>query len=603
MRLLALAAPAALLLATTPAFADTLASGSPSDLLEIDDEWVTGLNQPTAMAFLPDGRMVITLRAGDVLVRNTDGSLDEAGTISVSTSFGEKGLLNVVPHPDYASNHLLFFYYTGQGGGGDDNRVVTMELSDDNALDTGSEVRLLEGIAAPLNHDGGGLAIHGDYLYVGTGDTGANSNAEPDEMVVSNYYSTCLTNLNGKVLRINLDGSIPSDNPLVGQTVTACSGSPGTEPTMTSDSPSEEIFAWGFRNAYRLWADPLSGNLWVGHVGEVTYEMISVVPPEGNLHFGWPFREGNEGRDPTACEDIQPNVGQCTDSAYRCESSQGNPGTGDYNPEVPDQCDCVIGGLILTGCEWPDALEGHYVFGDYTNERMWTLQVNDARDNVVAERVDFGTTQGGGPSNFIEHEGALYISVYSANGHITRIAPIAPDAACDNQTPGTGGSGGGSGEGGAPVTGMAGAAQGGGNGLGGASNGGNAAMGGANNLGGGGQTPNPGGMPGAAGTSNPPTGDAGGGATPSDPNTPEPVTPAPTQPAPGSGGNNASPSPTAGPSDSGGAGGAVATNGTDEASDDGCGCRVAGREHSSTPLGLVVFGTLLGLAGLRRRRS
>lgn len=423
-------------LAANTAAADSLATGSPSDLLDVDDEWVADISQPTGMAFLPDGRLVITRRTGEVMVRTTDGEVVEAGSFQVSTSFGEKGLLNVAVHPDYANNNIIFLYYTGQGNGGDDNRVVTMELSEDNVLDTDTEIRLVEGIAAPLNHDGGGLAIDGNYLYIGTGDSGNNSNSEPDEMVVTNYWPTCQTKLNGKILRLTVDGDIPDDNPLIGQTVTACVEDRGTEPTGTSTEPREEIFAWGFRNAFRLWADPKSHNLWVGHVGEVTYEMISVVPPTGNVHLGWPFREGNEGQGKDRCQDFLPNVGDCKDSAYHCESSEGNPGSADYNPDVPDDCDSMTGGLIFTGCEWPAEIEGKYIFGDYQSQLIWTLEVNDARDDVISERVDFASAQGGGPVAFVEHEGALYVAVYSGSGgHISKITPKTPEPACEGSGP------------------------------------------------------------------------------------------------------------------------------------------------------------------------
>lgn len=599
---IALLLPLASSFVASAGFADTLADGDPSALLDIDDEWVTGVEQPTAMAFLPDGRVVITERAGNVVVRNPDGSLEDAGTIDVSyTSFQEKGLLNVVAHPDYESNNVLFFYYTGSGGGSDDNRVVSMELSPDNQLDTGSEVTFVDGIAAPLNHNGGGLAVLGDYLFIGTGDSGSNSNAHPSAERVTNYYPTCLTNLNGKVLRLHLDGSIPDDNPLVGQTVTACGNSPGTEPSGTSTSPRTEIFAWGFRNAFRVWGDPLTENLWVGHVGEVTYEMVNVVSPTGNQHFGWPFREGGEGRPVAECQDYEPNVGDCVDPVYRCESSMANPN----NPDVPNDCRSMTGGLILNGCEWPAEFEGQYVFGDYSSQNVWTLQLNDERNDVIAERVNFATTSGGGPVQFIEQEGALYIVVYTGNGHIARIAPQNPEAACDGQTPG-GAGGAGSGGGGGEPSGPGGmSSQGGSSGE--AAAGGSPSGGGAPNPSGGGPAvPAPGGNgndPGGAGPGVPPVGGGspgGGGAAPG----PGPDGPSPGNP--GSAGDGPAGPAVTGPAPAGsdgepGAGGGGAVASDDAASEDeGCGCRVVGARKSGGPLLLLI--AALGLVFARRRR-
>jgi MYXO-CTERM domain-containing protein len=587
MKLRAAATALGLVLVSTPAYADSLAAGPPSELLQIDDEWMTGLNQPTGMAFLPDGRLVITLRAGQVLVRMPDGEEVEAGTIAVSTSFQEKGLLNVVAHPDYPNNHLVFFYYTGSGGNGDDNRVVTMELGEDNILDVDSEIRLVEGIAAPLNHDGGGLAILGDYLFIGTGDSGSNTNAHPSEEVVGNYYPTCLTNLNGKVLRLNLDGTIPEDNPLVGQTVTACGSSPGMQPSGTSDQPRTEIFAWGFRNAFRVWGDPKTQNVWVGHVGEITYEMINVVPPAGGVHFGWPFREGGEGRPASACQDYAPNVGDCVDPVYSCESDMANPN----NPDVPNDCRSMTGGLILNGCEWPAEFEGHYVFGDYNSEMFWTLQLNDERNDVVAERVEFGSTQGGGPVQFVEHEGALYVITYGGNGHISRIAPQVPEAPCEGMP-----------EPEPEPSGSAGAAGVGGGGSGGAP----AAEGGA---------PTAPDEPSAGGSDDPGPGNAGTNGGPSPEPEPEPSEepgpnpepePMPSTPEPGP---NPGPTPTPsspsgpspaepGPAAGGGSGDPEPTTKSD---DGGCGCRLGASASGGGAHALTLLLALAGLFALRRR--
>ncbi len=422
---------AALWLGAGGAAADSLADGIVSEQLTMDDEFVTGLDQPTAIAFLPDGRVLIAERTGGLHVRMADGTMTTAATMEVDFSHGERGLLNVLPHPEFEDNHLLYFYYsaTAENGGtsADRHRVATIELGDDNLLDMSTEQILLQGLQGPANHNGGGLSIYGDYLFVGTGDTGNNSNSPPGENL-SNFYGTCLTNAQGKVLRIHLDGTIPDDNPLIGQTVTEC-GSKNAEPTTTSDSPREEIFAWGFRNAFRLWADPQTGNVWVGNVGEITYEMIQLVPPEGGVHFGWPYREGNEGLPANICQTTVPNTGDCVDAVYVCEQSGGGDNVPPDNPDVPNDCDSITGGLILDDCAWPPEFRGKYVFGDYTNERVWTLPVNETRDNVIGEREPLLNTPGNGPVQFVENEGALYVVGHSGNGHITRIAPV--QSQCD----------------------------------------------------------------------------------------------------------------------------------------------------------------------------
>jgi glucose/arabinose dehydrogenase len=615
------------LLAPTAA-ADNLADGTVSDQLLIDDEFITGVSQPTAVAFLPDGRIVVTERTGGVVVRTTDGTLVTAGTFPANSGPGEQGLLNVLPHPDFGNNHLLYFYYSADasagGSAGDRHRVVTVELGDDNTLDMSTENVLVSGLMGPANHNGGGLSTYGDYLFVGTGDTGSNSNAPPGENV-SNYYGTCLTNAQGKLLRVHLDGSIPTDNPLVGQTVTACGGSTGTEPTTTSDSPREDIFAWGFRNAFRVWADPQTGNVWVGNVGEITFEMIQVVPPGGAVHFGWPFREGNKGLPTESCQDIVPNVGDCADAAYVCEQSGGG-NTPPDDPDIPNDCDSMTGGLILNDCQWPADFEGRYVFGDYTSDRVWTLPINDTRDDVIGEREDLATLTAG-PVGFAENNGALYVVSHAGNGHITRIAPQNPEAACDGtEPPDPIGAGGSSGAGAASGT--------------GAASGSGARPSGAGGAGSA-QTPDAGGtgvgaMPGMDTPPSepmPPTPEApdpmepedpldpgtpldpGAPRDPSDPAAPGAPEPAPTDdvpdgdpvdavPAadePGSADDDPADDGDAESDDDGGQGGAAGMATSDSSGDDSdCACGVVGKRHTGG-LGLGAA-ALLTLAGFGRRR-
>lgn len=449
---------------SVPAQADTLASGAPADALTLDDEWVTGLSQPTAIAFLPDGRAVITQRTGAVRVRTTAGTLVDAGSFPVNSGPGEQGLLNVVVHPSFATNRLLIFYYSASmssGGTNEDrHRVVSVELGDDNRLVMSTELVLVQNLRGPANHNGGALAIYQDKLFVGVGDTGANSGQPPSAMRVTNYFATCLTNGNGKVLRVNLDGTVPADNPLVDKAVTACGNSPGNAPAAsTSIMGRTEIFAWGFRNPFRIWADPKTGNVWVGDVGEITFEEVNVIPKAGGAHFGWPFREGAEGQPPTSCSEIEPDVGGCVDPVYYCEQSMRRSASQPDDPDVPNDCASITGGVILSDCEWPATFEGRYVFGDYASKQLWTLQANAARTGVTGGRTAFATGDAG-PVQFVEHQGALYVVMHAGMGRITRIAPQDPEAACSS-APGGGAGAGGAAVGGRSAGGSAGTPSGG----------------------------------------------------------------------------------------------------------------------------------------------
>jgi glucose/arabinose dehydrogenase len=424
------------------AVADTLASGDPASLMRIEN-FVTGLSQPTSFAFLPDGRVLITQKGGELLLAGADGSNPRVvGDFAVDTG-SEKGLLSVALHPGFAQNGLLFVYYSRSGGDSlDKHRVVTVPFAND-AVDVAAETVLVSGLRGPANHDGGGLAVSPDgrYLYVAVGDTGCNSNQAPEPAYTpTNFFGTCLTNGNGKILRVGVDGAIPPDNPLVGQTVTACGANCGDQPSSTA-AAREDIFAWGFRNPWRIWADPETGNLWVGDVGEITYEEINVVPPAGGRHYGWPWREGRSGHPAARCAELSPGAGDCADPVYHCGRGAGGVDSG---------CSSITGGLIVDSCTWPASLRGRYYFADYSAGMVYSLGVNAARDGVTGARANFANSVAdAGPVHLgVGPDGALYYAVYS--GTIVRVAPQSP-VQC-----GQAGAGGASGAGGTGASGAAG---------------------------------------------------------------------------------------------------------------------------------------------------
>src|SRR5262245_65077457 len=262
----------------------TTGQPSPAAIFTLEERFVSGTGQTTDFRWLPDGRLVVINKSGGVLVRPaTGGPLVSAGSFDVDTG-SEKGLLGVAVHPDFATNVQLFFYYSAaaSAGGTDDDRhrVVMRTLGSDSRLSPGETV-LLRGLRGPANHDGGALDIGPDrLLYVGVGDTGCNSGQVPEPPYTpTNFYATCLADFpqtngggNGKILSIGLDGGIPATNPLVGATgVTAC-GTSCAAPISDGmlGTARAEIFAWGFRNPFRLWVDPLTGRVWVGDVGEIS---------------------------------------------------------------------------------------------------------------------------------------------------------------------------------------------------------------------------------------------------------------------------------------------------------------------------------------------
>src|SRR5262249_32630880 len=220
----------------------------------VDTPYVTGLSNPTAVAFLPDGRLLITGRGGTggpgtAALKLFDGT----GTTTLLTlpvcTDGEMGLVGVAVDPDFAHTGFVYLDRSAAGAGGCEtstgrtNQVIRGTLTGDT-VDAGSLIVLLDGIRTDTGiHVGGVLRIGPDQkLYVGVGDAGLDDTATP--------YAQDLSSLNGKILRLNLDGSVPPDNPFVG-----------------TASARGEVWAYGFRNPFRMSFDPSTGRLWIGDVG------------------------------------------------------------------------------------------------------------------------------------------------------------------------------------------------------------------------------------------------------------------------------------------------------------------------------------------------
>jgi glucose/arabinose dehydrogenase len=382
---------------------------------------VVGLAGPaTDLAFLPDGRMVITSKDGVVWLATPPGTAAEAGRFPVDTE-SEKGLLGVVVPPSFAEDGRLVFYYSlADSAGGTDlerNRVVSVVLRGDGTLDPASEVVLVSGLRGPANHDGGGMAIGpDDKLYVGVGDTGCGSGARPEPpQDPTNYFATCLSNGNGKILRVNLDGSVPGDNPLAGVAeVTACGASCGDATTGGALAPPRpEIWAWGFRNPWRLAFDAATGLLWVGDVGEVTYEEITIA--EAGRHHGWPWREGSHGWSPDRCRAVVPDTGDCVDPVYECRHGAAAGG-------IDGGCQAIVGGTFLAATRWPEGLRDRYVFADAVNGQVWSLQLTADRRGVVPGSRQLIAAAPGAPASIRPGpDGDLYLALLT--GAVARLSP------------------------------------------------------------------------------------------------------------------------------------------------------------------------------------
>jgi glucose/arabinose dehydrogenase len=344
-----------------------------------------GLTNPIAIAFLPDGRMLVTEKAGALKV--TDGTTVSTITTLNDCSAVEMGLLGIAVDPSYATNGFVYLYRTKNPGDcssatGRFNEVIRITIGAGDTMVAGSLTTLVTGAQTDDgNHDGGCLRIGPDgKLYVGVGDTGLGDN-QGGPGSSTNPYAQDLSVIMGKVLRINLDGTIPANNPFVGQ---------------MSDRP--EIFAYGFRNPFRFGFDPQTSRLWLADVGDLTIEELDIVTSGGN--YAWPHCEGTL---PASCDqpgDIDPIF------------TYPHNGTGSLGT-------CIIGGEFA-GPGY-GGLDGDYFFGDCTSSNLYYATPNGTRDGIGTPTLFLSNANV--PADIVfGPDGALYY-VATGAGEVRRVAP------------------------------------------------------------------------------------------------------------------------------------------------------------------------------------
>ena len=286
---------------------------------------VSGLTNPTDMEFAPDGRLFVTEDAGRVRIANADGTLSTFLDISTKVdSLGERGLLALTFDPGFSTNHYVYLHYTRKATSTTPphNRVVRVIASGDKAV-AGSEQLIFklgnQSAADQFPQFMGGALDFGNNgkLYVATG-----YNDTPDE-------AQKLTNLFGKMLRINKDGTIPTNNPFY----SAASGN------------NRAIWALGLRNPFKFALKPGTGTIFVNDVGENTWEELDQL--EKGANYGWPVHEG-VANDPPYVDPI---------FAYGHEGDSATTGC------------AITGGTFYnpTTVLFPQEYEGDYFFADFCN--------------------------------------------------------------------------------------------------------------------------------------------------------------------------------------------------------------------------------------------
>jgi len=312
------------------------------------ETFATGLNNPIGIKHAGDTRLFIVEQAGLIQIVNSDGSKNATPFLDINSIVinggGERGLLGLAFHPDYASNGYFYVNYNDNSG----NTVVSRfsrDATDPDLADAGSELQLLTFSQPYTNHNGGDMAFGADgYLYIASGDGG--SGGDPGDRAQS------LSTLLGKLLRIDVDNTsngnnyaIPADNPFFG-----------------SATERQEIWAYGLRNTWRFSFDRTTNDLWIADVGQGSIEEINMVASTASgVNYGWRCYEGNTAYNLSGnC----PAMGTLTFPV----SQYLHSGDG------LNKCS-IIGGYRYRGTAQP-TLAGFYFFADYCSNEIGYLQFN-----------------------------------------------------------------------------------------------------------------------------------------------------------------------------------------------------------------------------------
>ena len=333
-----------------------------------NESWITGLTDATAIAQAPDGRFFVAQQGGALRVVK-DGVLLATPFIQLTVDpSGERGLIGVTLHPDFASNGWVYLHYTTPENG-THNRIsrYTVSSANPDVVSVGSELRIadLPALSSAENHNGGAMHFGADgKLYVAVGDN-ANSGNAP-----------LLTSVFGKMLRFNDDGSIPADNPFyVAQTLTSA------------------IWAYGLRNPYTFAVQPGTGRIHINDVGKDTWEEINLGVQGAN--YGWPSTEG-----PTSAAGVTAPL-----FAYKhSDASPRGSGPGGFFVGF-----AIAGGAFYpNAAPFPAAYRNSYYFADYVSQFVGRFDwVNNAS-------YAFGQVSGAPVDVLTGNDGALYVLTRTA---------------------------------------------------------------------------------------------------------------------------------------------------------------------------------------------
>jgi glucose/arabinose dehydrogenase len=375
------------------------------------------LGAPTALAFTPDGRLLITTQGGQLRVYK-DGALLATPALTIAAgsicSNSERGLLGVAIDPDFASNRFVYLYYTHAVGGGCMNRVSRFTFGAGDTVDPASELVLVDNMPSPAgNHNAGDVHFGPDgYLYISIGDGGCDW-AGDSGCGGNNDAARDLHVLTGKILRITKTGDIPPSNPFQGAGTARCNVTGQT----TAGNKCQETFSWGLRNPFRFAVDPNAADtrFFINDVGQSAWEEIDFGT--SGADFGWNCREGDHTNSTTGkCSPTPPGL---VKPFFEYQHGGFVPGTSDSD------CGSITGGAFVPNGLWP-GYDGTYLFGDFNCGKIFKI-TQGAGGVWTAVRFASGLSDVNGSVTsmvFGPHGAsqALYYLTYMGGGQVHRVS-------------------------------------------------------------------------------------------------------------------------------------------------------------------------------------
>jgi glucose/arabinose dehydrogenase len=338
-----------------------------------NETWVTGLSNATAFAQAADGRIFVAQQGGAIRVIKNGALLPTPfATVSVDSS-GERGLIGIALHPDFAVNGFLYIHST-RIAGGSHNRISRFASNGDVAA-AGSEIALVDlpNLGGATNHNGGAIHFGGDgMLYVGVGENGNAALAQD------------LSSPLGKLLRFRDDGTIPTDNPFFA----------------TQTGLARAIWAYGLRNPFTFAVQPGSGRIHINDVGQNAWEEINLGVAGAN--YGWPNSEGP----------ANVTAGVTAPLFAYAHGDANPPGSG---PGGFFQGFAIAGGAFYpAGGAFPAGYRDQYYFADFVSQFVGRL---DAANGNAA--YAFARLSGSPVDLLVGIDGAVYVLTRAG---ITRIS-------------------------------------------------------------------------------------------------------------------------------------------------------------------------------------